>query len=296
MAILGIFVRFLGCIYVPKNSMVIEAAKIAPTQQFSNSAWWLKSYTGWYVWNPIESRAIILVIQKIAIKTCFRIEVVNWMMWTMSFLDTMKGQFFISINIEACSLQLVSSHGSFCMERKWSLKKNSTRTQIVRKSQFIPSFDITECSCSEFLDMFEKLSVHQKSIYLKSSNGGQCFFLVGLLKVQMWPLWFQTTIFWSSSTLFFGKIPESGKCWDSNKNRLLMATRNPAFTHQLRLVVEIPLFTGFGIHPRWLFGISSINSIGKWALQCLLYKCVRNTLWCWYILLTHTRYNGVTLI
>ena len=31
-------------------------------------------------------------------------------------------------------------------------------------------------------------------------------------------------------------------------------------TRQLSLVVEIPLFTGLGIHPRWLFGISSINS------------------------------------
>ncbi len=31
--------------------------------------------------------------------------------------------------------------------------------------------------------------------------------------------------------------------------------------HQLRLVVEIPLFTrDLYIHPRWLFGISSINS------------------------------------
>ena len=30
--------------------------------------------------------------------------------------------------------------------------------------------------------------------------------------------------------------------------------------HQLRLVVEIPLFTGLCVHPRWLFGISSINS------------------------------------
>ena len=30
--------------------------------------------------------------------------------------------------------------------------------------------------------------------------------------------------------------------------------------HQLRLVVEIPLFKGFQHHPRWLFGISAINS------------------------------------
>ena len=28
-----------------------------------------------------------------------------------------------------------------------------------------------------------------------------------------------------------------------------MATRNPASTNQLRLAVEILLFTGFGIHP-----------------------------------------------
>ncbi len=27
-----------------------------------------------------------------------------------------------------------------------------------------------------------------------------------------------------------------------------------------RLVVEIPLFIGFQHHPRWLFGISAINS------------------------------------
>ena len=31
--------------------------------------------------------------------------------------------------------------------------------------------------------------------------------------------------------------------------------------HQLRLVVDIPLFTGFQKHPWWLFGVSSINSI-----------------------------------
>ena len=56
--------------HVQKKAWWSKQQKIAPTQQFSNTGWWLKSYTGWYVWNPIESRAIILVIQKIAIKTC----------------------------------------------------------------------------------------------------------------------------------------------------------------------------------------------------------------------------------
>ena len=41
----------------------------------------------------------------------------------MSFLDTMKGQFFISINIEACSLQLFQAMNLFCMEGENDLKK-----------------------------------------------------------------------------------------------------------------------------------------------------------------------------
>ena len=41
--------------------------------------------------------------------------------------------------------------------------------------------------------------------------------------------------------------------------------------HQLRLVVDIPLFTTGFIHPRWLFRISAINSstwklmVGRWV-------------------------------
>ena len=36
---------------------------------------------------------------------------------------------------------------------------------------------------------------------------------------------------------------------------LLMATRNPAVTNQLRLVVDIPLFTTGSLDPkRWLAG------------------------------------------
>ena len=59
---------------------------------------------------------------------------------------------------------------------------------------------------------------------------------------------------------FFGIL---GSLRGSNdKVLLLMATRNPGSTHQLRLVVYCRVYYLQGsIHPRWLFGISSINSV-----------------------------------
>jgi len=32
-------------------------------------------------------------------------------------------------------------------------------------------------------------------------------------------------------------------------------------THQLRLVAEIPIFTRFQHHPRWLFGVSEPSTV-----------------------------------
>ena len=53
-----------------------------------------------------------------------------------------------------------------------------------------------------------------------------------------------------------GNIPLFTGFYTSQVVRELLVFRNPAPVN----VWVIPLFTGFGIHPRWLFGISSINS------------------------------------
>ena len=51
--------------------------------------------------------------------------------------------------------------------------------------------------------------------------------------------------------------------------------RNPA--NQLRLVVEIPLFTGFQHHPRWcrISAINSMTPLKRAVCLCVyFYKCV----------------------
>ena len=83
-----------------------------------------------------------------------------------------------------------------------------------------------------------------------------------------WWMWCSSLVSYFSAWHFCGvdHLPRSLK--QTNRRRqeaifrweLLIATRNPVFTHQLRLIVYIILsFTRFTLHPRWLCGISSVN-------------------------------------
>ena len=53
--------------------------------------------------------------------------------------------------------------------------------------------------------------------------------------------------------------------------------RNPGSTHQLRLVVYPMIYQGFSHHPRWLFGIFSINCMLIWDMIWVFY-CPKNQL------------------
>ena len=80
---------------------------------------------------------------------------------------------------------------------------------------------------------------------------------------------------------------DEGVCWGKRTPSTLGPTvdrKNPA--NQLRLVVyPINLYTRCFIHPRWLFGISAINSSREFVLQ-------QTDRFCWKSMTTLVTSNG----